>query len=96
MSPVALDAPEHRDSFTLPSVMPRETNNTGVHASARRSPEGGLIKVDSEDTVYQDGSIRSKFVDRGAEVTSELEIPAVAGLCARADTRQKTRMASSR
>lgn len=67
MSPTALEAPGHHDSFSLP----REVKDVKVHASARRSPEGGLIKVESEDVVYDEGEIRAKFTDRGAAVTSE-------------------------
>lgn len=74
MSPTALDAPEHHDSFTLPSGSAQPAaSNDDVHASARRSPAGGLIKVDSEDTVYDEEGITSRFTDRGAEVTSEFE-----------------------
>ncbi|WVN90757.1 uncharacterized protein L203_106000 [Cryptococcus depauperatus CBS 7841] len=63
MSPTALDILGHYDSFTLP---PRD--QAKIHPSARRTPEGGLIKVDSESTVYEDEGIRAKFTDRGAEV----------------------------
>jgi myo-inositol-1-phosphate synthase len=69
MSPTALEAPGHHDSFSLPVT--RELNGTKVHPSARRSPEGGLIKVESEDVVYEGDEIRAKFTDRGAAVTSE-------------------------
>ncbi|WVQ79083.1 hypothetical protein IAT38_001177 [Cryptococcus sp. DSM 104549] len=64
MSPTALDAaPGHHDSFSLPAQ-----DQSKVHPSARRTPEGGLIKVESEATVYEEGGIRAKFTDRGAEV----------------------------
>ncbi|OCF43359.1 myo-inositol-1-phosphate synthase [Kwoniella heveanensis CBS 569] len=72
MSPTALNpVPGHHDSFVLPS-----TNDNGhangveakVHASARRTPEGGLIKVESDSTVYGEDGIKAKFTDRGAEV----------------------------
>lgn len=43
---------------------------THVHASAKRSPEGGLLKVESEDTVYDADGIRAKYIDRGVEVAS--------------------------
>jgi myo-inositol-1-phosphate synthase len=67
MSPTAVDTMSgHHDSFSLPSQ-----EAVKVHASARRSPDGGLIKVESESTVYDEEGIRAKFVDRGAEVTSE-------------------------
>lgn len=73
MSPTALNAPDHHDSFTLPAAqLPGTRGNNAVHATARRSPEGGLIQVDSGDTVYEEEGIRAKFTDRGAEVTSEL------------------------
>lgn len=45
-----------------------------VHPTARRSPEGGLIKVEEgKGTRYleKEGEIRSVFVDRGASVKSE-------------------------
>lgn len=67
MSPTALEAPGHHDSFSLP----KEVKEVKVHPSARRSPEGGLIKVESEDVVYEEGEIRAKFTDRGAAVTSK-------------------------
>lgn len=68
MSPTALEAPGHHDSFSLPAT---EVNGVKVHPSARRSPEGGLIKVESEDVVYEGDEIRAKFTDRGAAVTSK-------------------------
>lgn len=40
-----------------------------VHPSAKRTPEGGLIQVDSPDTVYEAEGIKSRFTDRGASVT---------------------------
>jgi hypothetical protein len=67
MSPTAVGStPGHLDSFTLPSQ-----GEVKVHATAKRSPEGGLIQVESESTVYEEDGIRAKFVDRGAAVTSE-------------------------
>ena len=69
MSPTALEAPGHHDSFSLPST--GGNNGVKVHPSARRSPEGGLIKVESDDVVYEGDEIRAKFTDRGASVTSE-------------------------
>lgn len=66
MSPTALDVPGHHDSFSLP----REENDVKVHSSAKRSPEGGLIKVESDDVVYDESEIRAKYTDRGAHVTS--------------------------
>jgi myo-inositol-1-phosphate synthase len=65
MSPTALDVPGHHDSFALPQV-----NDVKVHSSAKRSPEGGLITVESDDVVYESGEIRAKYTDRGAHVTS--------------------------
>lgn len=67
MSPTALEAPGHHDSFSLPDQRASEAK---VHPSARRSPEGGLIEVESEDVVYDEGEIRARFTDRGAAVTS--------------------------
>jgi myo-inositol-1-phosphate synthase len=66
MSPTALDVPGHHDSFSLP----RGGDDVKVHSSAKRSPEGGLIKVESEDVVYDESEIRAKYTDRGAHVTS--------------------------
>ncbi|ODN76595.1 hypothetical protein L202_05252 [Cryptococcus amylolentus CBS 6039] len=63
MSPTAIDAPTHHDSFTLPAQQ-----DSKVHPSARRTPEGGLIKVDSDSTIYENDGIKAKFTDRGAEV----------------------------
>lgn len=66
MSPTAVGStPGHHDSFSLPDVA-----EIKVHPSAKRSPDGGLIKVESEDTVYEADGIRAKYTDRGAEVTS--------------------------
>lgn len=70
MSPTALDAPGHHDSFALP----RESEQVKVHSSAKRSPEGGLITVESEDVVYDESEIRAKYTDRGAHVTSKLYV----------------------
>ncbi|WWC68616.1 uncharacterized protein I206_102546 [Kwoniella pini CBS 10737] len=67
MSPTALDpVAGHHDSFSLPNT----NGNRGakVHATARRSPEGGLIKVESDSTKYEEGGIRAKYTDRGADV----------------------------
>lgn len=72
MSPTALEAPGHHDSFSLPN---QEVNGTKVHPSAKRSLEGGLIKVESEDVVYEGDEIRAKFTDRGAAVTSGSDVP---------------------
>lgn len=72
MSPTALDpkvSNGHHDSFSLPPT----SNGEGVkvHPSAARSPEGGLFKVHSEETKYEEEGIRARFVDRGTEVTRE-------------------------
>ncbi|AFR97744.1 myo-inositol-1-phosphate synthase [Cryptococcus neoformans] len=63
MSPTALDACDHHDSFSLPAQ-----DQSKVHPSARRTPEGGLIKVESDSTVYEADGIKAKFTDRGASV----------------------------
>lgn len=65
MSPTALDARGHNDSFSLPAQ-----DQSEVHPSARRTPEGGLIKVESDSTVYEADGIKAKFTDRGASVIS--------------------------
>ena len=66
MSPTAIDAPGHHDSFALPTGHAE----LSVHPSAKRGPEGGLIKVEADDVVYEAEGVRAKFTDRGAEVTS--------------------------
>jgi myo-inositol-1-phosphate synthase len=67
MSPTALATAEgHHDSFSLPAQ-----DQSKVHPSARRAPAGGLVKVDSDSTVYVEGGIKAKFTDRGANVVSE-------------------------
>jgi myo-inositol-1-phosphate synthase len=58
----------HHDSFTLP----QGKVEVDVHPSAARAPEGGVFRVESEDTKYEETGIRAKFVDRGAEVTRKL------------------------
>lgn len=75
MSPTALDPKVidgHHDSFTLPNVKEGEEKGREVHPSAARAPEGGIFKVESEDTKYEEEGIRARFVDRGAEVTRKL------------------------
>lgn len=72
MSPTALDVPGHHDSFALPA------NDVKVHSSAKRSPEGGLITVESDDVVYEGGEIRAKYTDRGAHVTSKFRSRSIA------------------
>ncbi len=75
MSPIATHT--QGDSFTPTTnggaATAVSTGDVNVHATARRSPPGGLFKVEGEQTKYDDakGEIRSRFVDRGAEVTSE-------------------------
>lgn len=68
MSPTALAANGHYDSFSVPTGKVDQSN---VHPSARRTPADGLIKVESDSTVYVDGGIKAKFTDRGANVVSE-------------------------
>lgn len=63
MSPTALNARGHHDSFSLPAQ-----DQSQIHPSARRAPEGGLIKVESDSTVYEADGIKAKFTDRGASV----------------------------
>ena len=65
MSPTAMNAPGHHDSFALPDGV-----DASVHPSARRSPEGGLIKVESDHVAYDGEGIKASFTDRGAKVTS--------------------------
>jgi len=71
MSPTALAVEGHHDSFTLPSSQVIRGDGK-VHTSAKRSPEGGLIKVEGEGTSYEEEGIRAKFTDRGAHVSSQL------------------------
>jgi myo-inositol-1-phosphate synthase len=68
MSPAALHINGHHDSFSVPNG---SANQANVHPSARRAPAGGLIKVDSDNTVYEDGGIKARYTDRGADVVSE-------------------------
>ena len=77
----------HHDSVILPG------GNGGdkAHASTKRSPEGGLIRVQSEGTAYEEDGIRARFTDKGAEVTSDF-IPMQ--LCQMADKKQKMRTGS--
>jgi myo-inositol-1-phosphate synthase len=72
MSPTAINVPGHHDSFALPAQNNGAAVSAPVHASARRAPEGGLIKVEGDDVVYEAEGVRAKFTDRGADVTSEL------------------------
>lgn len=60
--------PGHHDSFSLPA---NGGGQAKVHPSAKRSPDGGLIKVESDDTTYEAEGIKAKFTDRGATVTSQ-------------------------
>ncbi|WWC60336.1 uncharacterized protein I303_102907 [Kwoniella dejecticola CBS 10117] len=67
MSPTALDpVAGHHDSFSLPVA--NGNGGVKVHATARRTPEGGLIKVESDSTKYEEEGIRAKYTDRGADV----------------------------
>lgn len=58
-------------------------NDADVHPTARRSPAGGLFRVEDNTggTRYLDGEgeIRSIFVDRGASVISELNVMGLEG-----------------
>jgi myo-inositol-1-phosphate synthase len=68
MSPAALHINGHHDSFSVPNG---SANQANVHPSARRAPAGGLIKVDSDNTVYEDGGIKARYTDRGADVVKD-------------------------
>lgn len=70
MSPTAINVPDHHDSFALPTNG-NHSSQASVHPSARRAPEGGLIKVEGDDVSYEAEGVRAKFTDRGADVTSE-------------------------
>ncbi|GHJ86468.1 hypothetical protein NliqN6_2870 [Naganishia liquefaciens] len=78
MSPIALNSTytgtgNGNNSFGSPNLQPTVDAPpfTDVHATARRTPEGGLIKVESEGTVYDDarGEIRARFTDKGVACT---------------------------
>ncbi|OCF75008.1 myo-inositol-1-phosphate synthase [Kwoniella mangroviensis CBS 8886] len=75
MSPTALNPIQgHHDSFSLPTTTNGSTKDESqVHATARRSPEGGLIKVESDSTKYEEEGIRAKFTDRGADVVKDAD-----------------------
>ena len=74
-----MSPPGHHDSFSLPEGVTGAPTGVGhvdasqgqVHASAQRSPEGGLIKVEGDGVVYEPEGIKAKFTDRGAHVTRE-------------------------
>ena len=67
MAPTALHVNGHHDSFSVPNG----AANIAVHPSARRAPAGGLIRVESDNTVYEDEGIKARYTDRGAAVVSE-------------------------
>jgi len=72
MSPTAINAPGRHDSFALPlNGNGVRDSSVPVHPSAKRSPEGGLIKVEGDGVVYEAEGVRAKFTDRGADVTSK-------------------------
>jgi hypothetical protein len=80
MSPIALNSTytgtgNGNNSFGSPNLQPTVDAPpfVDVHATARRTPEGGLLKVESEGTVYDDakGEIRARFTDKGVACTSE-------------------------
>ncbi|BEJ16030.1 hypothetical protein CspHIS471_0506350 [Cutaneotrichosporon sp. HIS471] len=70
MSPAALHINGHHDSFSVPNGT---VNQAKVHPSARRAPAGGLIKVDSDNTLYEDGGIKARYTDRGADVVKDAD-----------------------
>lgn len=80
MSPIALNntytgTGNGNNSFGSPNLQPTidAPPFVDVHATARRTPEGGLLKVESEGTVYDDakGEIRARFTDKGVACTSK-------------------------
>ncbi|GMK55325.1 hypothetical protein CspeluHIS016_0203810 [Cutaneotrichosporon spelunceum] len=70
MSPAALHINGHHDSFSVPNG---SVSQVKVHPSARRAPAGGLIKVDSDNTLYEDGGIKARYTDRGADVVKDAD-----------------------
>lgn len=59
-------------TFGIPTPLDPKLAEVNVHPSAARAPEGGVFRVESEDTKYEEEGIRARFVDRGAEVTRKL------------------------
>jgi myo-inositol-1-phosphate synthase len=77
MAPIALDpaTQQGHDSFT-PAALRGVNGSNGVndkegsvHASARRTPEGGAFTVQAEGTKYDEEGIKARYVDRGSAVT---------------------------
>ena len=84
MSPTAVNMPGHHDSFSLPSANANgnghaNSNGNGhvdarpVHATAKRGPEGGSVRVEAAGVRYEQDGIKAEFTDRGASVTRELK-----------------------
>lgn len=78
MAPIALDPASQRqagnDSFAAPNSGNNDNNkDTKVHASARRTPEGGAFTVQAEGVRYDEEGIRARYVDRGSAVTRTLQ-----------------------
>lgn len=76
MAPIALDPASQRqagnDSFAAPNSGNNNNNkDTKVHASARRTPEGGAFTVQAEGVRYDEEGIRARYVDRGSAVTRD-------------------------
>ena len=71
MAPIALEPAEQNghDSFAPVTRAQGKGKVEGVHASARRTPEGGAFKVQAESTKYEEEGIKARFVDRGSAVT---------------------------
>ena len=85
MSPTVVDTPGHHDSFSHPSGNGNghangltngddqgHVDQRPVHATAKRGPEGGAIRVDAAGVTYEQDGIKAEFTDRGASVTREL------------------------
>ena len=73
MAPIALD-PKYQsgnDSFAPAPVGNGNghANDGQVHASARRTPDGGAFTVQADGTRYDEDGIRARYVDRGDTVT---------------------------
>ena len=77
MAPIALDPASQRqagnDSFAAPNGGDNNNKDTKLHASARRTPEGGAFTVQAEGVRYDEEGIRARYVDRGSAVTRTLQ-----------------------
>lgn len=91
MAPIALNPAEQsgHDSFAPITQAQGKGKAGGVHASARRTPEGGAFKVQAESTKYEQEGIKARFVDRGSAVTRMSFLPVFKSSEPRAESGKK-------